>query len=418
MDLDRALKFSLADFAFPDSDDPLVPEADYVAWRQAATYRSLFEPRLLGPPAVRTTVLHKGRAQPVLNLASYHYMGLNQHPEVIAGAKKALDDYGFGTGGSALLSGFTGLHDELQTRVTAWLKREEAMLFPSGFGGAMSAVAGLLRKGDVAILDELAHASLHDGAKVAGAQIVTFAHNSAEGLDAALKKHAGKRRLIALDGVYSMDGDFADLPALIPVAKQHGVGIVIDEAHSILAWGPAGTGVVGHFGFTPKDVALQVGTFSKAFSGMGSFVAGTAATMGYLRYFANSYAFSGALASPMVGGILAGLNVATRDEVLRTQLHENAVYFRTQLQKLGINTGKSQSQIVPIVIGDNRRLLYELCDGLRDRGLFVPPVDFPAVPETGLRFRANVTAAHTRADLDEALNIIADTVVPRLKAGR
>lgn len=418
MNLERALKFSLADFAFPVTDDPLVPDEDYVEWREAATYRNLVEPRLLSATGPRTRVRWGGQERSVINMASYHYMGLNQHPEVIAGARKALEEFGLGSGGVPLLSGFTVLHEELEARVRKWLKREDAMIYPSGFGGAMGALAGILRRGDVAVMDELAHASLYDGAKVAGARIETFKHNSAEALDATLTRHAGKRRLIVLDGVYSMDGDFADLAAIVPVAKQHGVGIVVDEAHSLLAWGATGGGAVEHLGYGPEEIALQVGTFSKAFSSMGSLVAGRASTMGYMRYYSNSYAFSGALSPVMVGGILAGLDVATRDNTLRTRLHEHSTYFRTQLQKMGINTGLSQSQVVPIIIGDNRRMLYELCAQLRERGVFVPPVDYPAVAENGLRFRCAVTAAHTRADLDEALNIIADTVVPRLKAGR
>jgi glycine C-acetyltransferase len=288
------------------------------------------------------------------------------------------------------------------------------MLFSSGFAGALGALAGLLRKGDVAVLDEKSHVCLVEGARLAGARPELFDHNSPASLEAALARHRGKRRLVVVEGVYSMDGDLGDLPRLLAIARDHGVGVLIDEAHSVLMFGATGRGVTEHFG-CDEAVALKYGTFSKAFAGVGGFISGSADLLRYLRMYASSYVFSCALPPAVVAGLREALAIARREPQLRARAQENAQYFRTQLHALGIDTGASTTQVVPIMIGSDRSLLYELGLELRRRGLFVAPVDYPSAPEDGLRFRASVTAAHSRADLDEALNILSDIVAPRVK---
>ncbi len=415
MDLVDATRYSLADFHLSDSDDPLVPPSDYAAWRSATVWAtSLYERSLLGAPVPRTAIEAGGMRRPVINLASYNYLGLAKHPETIAAAKAALDRYGTGACGSPILSGMTDLHRELERGLSSWLGREAAMLFNSGFGGALGALEGLLRKGDVAVVDDKAHLCLIDGAKLSGATIVGFAHNDAAALDAALEKTRGKRRLVIVEGIYSMDGDVADLPALLEVTKHHGASVMIDEAHSILTMGPKGRGAAEHFGLG-EQIGLKYATFSKAFASAGGFVAGRADTLGYLRFYANPYGFSCALPPSVVASVLKGLEVATRDDTLRTKLKENADYFRRQLVGLGLDVGHSTTHVVPIVIGAKRQLLYMLAYAMLSRGLFMAPVDFPSVPEDQVRFRASVTAAHTREDLDEALDIIEHTIVRTLK---
>jgi glycine C-acetyltransferase len=256
--------------------------------------------------------------------------------------------------------------------------------------------------------------SLLDGAKLSQAQLRLFEHNDPDSLDQVLARGAGRRQIVVVEGIYSMDGDLANLPALLDVAERHGVGVLIDEAHSILTCGARGRGVVEQFGVESR-VALQYGTFSKAFAGIGGFVSGPKETLDYLRLYASPYGFSCALPPSVVAALLAGLRVATRDDTLRRRLWENAAYFRAGLHSLGIDTGDSTTQVIPIVIGANRALLYELGHQMLARGLFLAPVDYPSVPEDRVRFRASVTAAHTRVDLDEALTIIEDTVVRALR---
>lgn len=409
-----ASQFSLADFYLGDSDDPLVPPEDFNRWRRETRWAaSLYERSLLAGPVPRTEVAVDGERRAVINLSSYNYLGLAMHPETIAAAQDALAHYGTGACGSPQLSGMTDLHRRLESELCAFLGRASTMLFNSGFGGAVGSLAGLLRKGDVAVLDSRSHLSLIDGAKLSRAQLRTFSHNDPDSLDQVLALGAGRRQLVVVEGIYSMDGDLADLPALLDVAERHGVGMFVDEAHSILACGTNGRGVVEHFGVEDR-VALQYGTFSKAFAGIGGFVSGQRETVDYLRLYANPYGFSCALPPPVVAATLAGLRVATRDDALRRRLWDNVAYFRAGLIGLGVDTGESTTQVVPIIIGADRPLLYELGHAMLARGLFLAPVDYPSVPEDRVRFRASVTAVHTRADLDEALSIIEDTVVRRL----
>lgn len=413
MNSDEALRHSLADFYIDFNDDPFVPSKEYGEWREAAAWvADLYEPVLTDGPRSRTR-LGKG-SDSAINLASYNYLGLAHHPEVVGAAVGAVEALGTGACGSPILSGMTDLHRDFEAALSGFLELEDTMLFNSGFAGALGSMSGFLRRGDVAVLDERAHVSLQDGARLSGARVELFDHNDAESLDEALSRHPDERRVVVVEGVYSMDGDMGDLPSLVPVAEAHGVSIFIDEAHSILTCGESGRGVVEHFGMSDR-VALQYGTFSKAFGGIGGFVGGERASLEYLRYFANSYAFSCALPPGVVAGNRAALGVAMREPELRTRLADNAGYFRGALQDLGLSTGESTTHVVPIIIGSDRALLYELCDALRQRGLLIAPVDFPSVPEDSLRFRASISAVHTRAELDEALNLIEDVVVPRVR---
>jgi glycine C-acetyltransferase len=408
--------FSLADFYLTDGDDPLAPPAEFNAWRKEISWAtSLYEQCLLDGPGTRASLLVGGTARPVLNFASYNYLGLSKHPETIAAAKAALDTHGVGACGSPILSGMTDIHRRLEDRLCSFLGHEATMLFNSGFGGAVGMLAGTLRRGDVAVLDNKVHISLIEGAKLSGARIELFDHNDPDSLDTCLERHKDKRRVVVTEGIFSMDGDMGDLPSLVPVAERHGVSIAIDEAHSILTCGASGRGVTEHFGMDDK-IALKYATMSKAFATVGGFISGPAGTLNYLRYFANSYGFSCALPPAIAAAALAGLDVAIRDSALRHRLNANARYFRDGLSALGLDIGESVSQVVPIIIGADRALLYRLGLALRDRGLFLAVVDYPSVPVDKVRFRASVTADHTRADLDEALNIIGDVVVPALKS--
>src|SRR5438270_7893875 len=404
-------KLSLADFVVGDSDDPLVPPLAFTQWRQAGAWEAtLYEPELLATADARTTINYEGRPRSVINLCSYNYLGLANRPEVIAAARDALAKYGLGACGSPLLSGMTDLHRELERRVAEFLGREDAMLFNSGFGGALGTISGLLRKTDVAILDNRSHLSLRDGAVLSRCRAEKFEHNDPDSLETALSRQRGRRCLVIVEGIYSMDGDFGNLRELIAVAKAHGASVFVDEAHSMLGCGPNGRGAAETFE-VEHEIPLIYGPFSKAFGALGGFVAGSKETLQYLRFYAHPYVYSCALPPVVVAAIIKALELGTKQPELRTQLWENADYFHAQLRGLGLNTGESTTYVMPIVIGDRERM-YRLGHELRRRGLWVAPVDYPAVPQQRICFRACVTAKHTRADLDEALNILADTLVP------
>ncbi len=404
-------KFSLSDFLVGDSKDPLKPPPAFTKWHHVGEWAiELYEPQLLGPAEARTTLHYGGKSHPVINLCSYNYLGLANHPEVIATAHEALRTHGLGACGSPMLSGMTDLHRQLERRMAEFLGYEDAMLFNSGFGGALGTISGLLRKSDVAVMDNRSHLSLRDGAVLARTRSERFEHNDPESLDAALSRHKGKRQLVIVEGIYSMDGDFGNLKALMDVADAHEASVFVDEAHSMLSCGANGRGAVEHFG-VEKRIRILYGTFSKAFGALGGFVCGSKETLDYLRFYSHPYVYSCALPPVVVAAILKALELGTSRPELRTRLWENADYFHKQLTGLGIDTGNSTTYIMPLVIGDRERM-YRLGHELRHRGLWVAPVDYPAVPQDRICFRACVTANHTRADLDEALNILSDTLVP------
>jgi glycine C-acetyltransferase len=409
---DNPAKFSLSNFLAGESRDPLQAPPSFTAWMQAGAWAvELYEPELLASADARTTIRYDGKSQSVINLCSYNYLGLANHPEVIAAAHEALNTHGLGACGSPMLSGMTDLHRELESRIAKFLGREDAMLFNSGFGGALGTISGLLRKSDVAVLDNRSHLSLRDGAVLSRCRTEKFEHNDPASLEAALSHKSGRRQLVIVEGIYSMDGDFGNLTDLITVAEKHDARMFIDEAHSILGCGNHGRGAAERFG-VEKYFPLVYGTFSKAFGSLGGFVAGSKETLQYLRFYAHPYVYSCALPPVVIAGLLKALEIAIRDgAALRKILWENAEYFHEKLRELGIDTGVSTTYVMPIVIGDRERM-YRLCHELRRRGLWVAPVDYPAVPQKGICFRACVTAKHTRADLDEALNILADTLTP------
>jgi 8-amino-7-oxononanoate synthase len=408
-------RLSLSNFLAGETNDPLQAPPSFTNWMRVGAWAAeLYEPEMLASAEARTTLNYGGKAHPVINLCSYNYLGLANHPEVIAVAHEALNTHGLGACGSPMLSGMTDLHRELERRAAKFLGREDAMIFNSGFGGALGTISGLLRKTDVAILDNRSHLSLRDGAVLSRCRTEKFEHNDPASLDVALTRQQGRRQLVIVEGIYSMDGDFGNLPELLAVADSHDAKIFIDEAHSMLACGESGRGAAEKFGVADR-FPLVYGTFSKAFGALGGFVAGSKETLQYLRFYAHPYVYSCALPPVVVAAILKALEIGIREPELRTRLWENADYFHAQLRSLGIDTGASTTYVMPIVIGDRERM-YRLGHELRRRGLWVAPVDYPAVPQDRICFRACVTALHTRADLDEALNILEDTLVPQLAA--
>jgi len=406
---------SLSNFLAGESRDPLEAPPSFTRWMEAGAWAvKLYEPEMRAAAEARTTITYNGKPHRVINLCSYNYLGLANHTEVIAAAHEALTTHGLGACGSPMLSGMTDLHRELERKIAQFAGREDAMLFNSGFGGALGTISGLLRKTDLAVLDNRSHLSLRDGATLSRCRAEKFEHNDPASLDVSLGRSKGKRQLVVLEGIYSMDGDFGNLTELLPVAESHGASVFVDEAHSILACGEHGRGAAEKFGVQDR-VPLIYGTFSKAFGALGGFIAGSRETLQYLRFYAHPYVYSCALPPVVVAGISKALELGTTQPELRRRLWENADYFRSQLQGLGIDIGNSNTYVMPIVIGDRERM-YRLGHELRARGLWVAPVDYPAVPNDRICFRACVTALHTRADLDEALNILQDTLMPSLIA--
>ena len=411
----KVLDFSLADFFFNDNEDVLAPPADFEEWMAHPSVRqgfSFFEQELLEAPRVSTRIRSNldGRERRIINLTSYNYLGLSTHPEVIQAAKDALDKYGLGSSGAPLLSGTLDIHIELARRLADFKRKEDCILYSSGLGANLGAIQGIIRKGDYLIMDEKCHKSLIDGGTLAGGKMLFFAHNNLENLQQMLEKAKGKRTLVVVEGVYSMDGDLPRLPEILDLAEQYKAGLYLDEAHSTLMFGKNGRGVAEHFGVEDR-VGVTYGTLSKSFGGVGGFVCANKGIIRYLKGYSSPWNFSCAPSPAVTGGLLKSLEIATRDSRLRDKLWENVAYLKAGLENLKLDLGVTESQVIPIIVGSDGERLLRCAASMQKRGLFLQPVDFPAVPAHARRFRISVSSQLSRKEMDETLNIIEDVLV-------
>ena len=419
--MDNALKFSLADFFFNDSLDILEPPTDFEEWMRDPRIQagfSFFEQQLLAAPSASSEILSNldGKRRKVINLTSYNYLGLSTHPEVIIAAIDGLRKYGLGASGAPLLSGTFDLHVKFAGLLAEFKQKEDCLLYSSGLGGNLGIMQGILRKGDLLVMDEKSHKSLVDGGTLSRAKIRLFDHNDPEHLNRILEENKGRRTLVAVEGVYSMDGDLVRLPEIVEVCDNYPyVRIYIDEAHSTLMFGKNGRGVAEHFGLEDK-IGISFGTLSKSFGGVGGFVCANARIIRYLKGYSSPYNFSCAPAPPVVAGLIKALEVATRDSSLRDKLWENTRIFKENLKDLNLDMAGTESQVIPIIIGSSGELLFEMATAVQKRGLFLQPVDFPAVPAHSRRFRISVSSQLTREQIDEACNIIEDEIAKRLRS--
>ena len=412
---DNSLNFSLADFFFNDNPDVLSPPDDFEQWMANPAVRrgfSFYEQELLDAPRVSTSIRSNldGKQRKIINLTSYNYLGLSTHPEVIAAAKEALDKYGLGSSGAPLLSGTLDIHVELAAKLAAFKGKEDCLLYSSGFGGNVGAIQGIMRKGDYLVMDEKCHRSLVDGGTLSGAKMLFFEHNDMDSLAMMLEKAKGKRTLVVIEGVYSMDGDLPKLPEIVELCEAHGAGIFIDEAHSTLMFGENGRGVGEHFGLEDK-IGVSFGTLSKSFGGVGGFVCANRSLIRYLKGYSSPWNFSCAPSPAVSGGLIKSLEVATRDSSLRDRLWANTAYLKKGLLGLGLDLGGTESQVIPIIIGPSGDKLMGYAAAMQKRGLFLQPVDFPAVPAHSRRFRISVSAQLTREEMDDTLSIVEDVIV-------
>jgi len=399
--------YDYSSFFYSSSDDPFAILDPYSEWytRALRTGYYLFQQPMSTPPESRIEVtegLHHEHIK-LLNLASYNYLGLSNRPEVIQAAKAALDQYGLGAAGSPLLSGMMDVHVQLEEELAKFKKKEAAMIFPTGYSTNVGMISGLMRPGDWIIADQNAHASIVDGAILSKANVRFFRHNSAADLEKKLAQTTGKK-LVAIEGVYSMDGDVCPLPELVEVAKRHGARILLDEAHSAFVYGEHGRGVAEMFGLE-DEVDIHLGTFSKALGGQGGYVAGSRKLYYYLKGFARARVFSCALSPVVTAGVLKSLEIAQKEPELRDRLWKNVRYIRQRLEEEGVDVGDSTSQIIPIMVRNDRRI-FELGHKLFRAGLYLQPVIYPAVAKHRSRFRVSISASHTCEQLDEGVSIL------------
>lgn len=411
--------FSLADFHYNDNPDVLSPPEDFESWINNPTVQRAFSftgQQLLRAPSAETEILSNldGKSRRMINMTSYNYLGLSTHPEVLQAAKEAVDKYGMSSSGAPLVSGTLDIHVKFAEQLAKLKGKEAAMIFSSGYGGNVGALQGLMRKGDVIVFDEKAHKSLIDGGILSGAKMLFFDHNDMTSLEQMLEKAKGKRTLICIEGVYSMDGDICKLPEIVELSERYNAPIYLDEAHSSLMFGENGGGIGEYFGMEDK-IGINYGTLSKSFGGVGGFIATKANLITYLKGYASSWNFSCAPSPPVVAALTKALEVATRDSTLRDQLWSNTRYMKENLEAMGLDLGGTESQVIPIIIGASGERLFTFAEQMQLRGLFLQPIDYPAVPAHARRFRISVSSQFSRKDMDEALNIINDVIAKGLK---
>ena len=349
-----------------------------------------------------TTVDHRS----VVNLSSNNYLGLTTHPKLRQAALKAIEEYGVGTGSVRTIAGTMDIHMELERRLAEFKRVEKVVVFQSGFTANAGTVSAILTKEDVVISDELNHASIIDGCRLSRATIKVFPHKDVDAARKVIKDlPASQRKLLITDGVFSMDGDLGPLPALCEIAEETGCIMMVDDAHASGVFGKNGRGTIDHFGMHGR-VDVQVGTLSKAIGALGGYVAGNTNLIEFLYHRARPFLFSTSHPPSVVLACMAAIDVLMDEPEIIERLWENTRFFKEGLQRLGFNTGLSESPITPVIAGEGAKAML-LSDKLFERGVFAQGIAFPTVARDKARVRTIVTATHTREDLQYALDAFA-----------
>jgi glycine C-acetyltransferase len=344
-------------------------------------------------------------SKPFLMFGSNNYLGLTGHPYVKASVNAAIDKYGIGVGGPPLLNGYTTLHRELEKRLSVFKGREDTLIFSSGYSTNVGLLTALYHKQDVVLYDKYSHASLMDGLRMCRATAIPFNHNDIADLERLLKEHRQIKGniYVAVEGVYSMDGDLARLDEIVPLCKSYGAVIMLDDAHGTGVLGENGRGTAEFFG-VQDDVDIIVGTFSKAFGVVGGFISATKEIVNYLRFFARSYMFSASLPPPVVAAVLAGIDVLENEPELLSSLHENISYAKHLFHDIGFDI-PTITPIIAITVPetmDIRKAAYHF----HKNGIFINAIEYPAVPVHLQRFRISLMATHTRSDIEALVDYV------------
>jgi glycine C-acetyltransferase len=339
----------------------------------------------------------------VLNFCTNNYLGLANHPRLKEAARAAVEKWGVGPAAVRTIAGTQGLHLELEHRLAAFKKVEDALYVQSGFCANQAAIPPLVGKEDVIFSDRLNHASIIDGARLSRATIVVYEHGDPADAEAKIREHLPQHRrgLLVTDGVFSMDGDIAPLDKLAEVADRYGVLTMVDDAHGEGVLGRGGRGIVDHFDLHGV-CDVEIGTLSKAFGVVGGVIAGKKAIVDYIRQKARPFLFSSAVTPADTAACLAAVDLLEESEELVRKLWDNAAYFRTEMQRLGFDTGRSQTPIVPVMLGD-AGLAKAFSRELFEAGAFAMAIGYPTVPQGMARIRVMNTASHGRDDLDRGL---------------
>lgn len=341
----------------------------------------------------------------VLNFCANNYLGLANHPQLKDAAKKAIDQFGIGPGAVRSIAGTMSLHVQLEQRLAQFKGAEAVITLQSGFTANLATIPALVGKGDVIFSDQLNHASIIDGCRLSRAQIVSYAHNDMDDLRKKIAEHTESgRRLIVSDGVFSMDGDIAPLPELYAIAQEHDVLLMVDDAHGEGVLGRGGRGIVDHFDLHGK-VDIEVGTMSKAFGVVGGIVAGKKVIIDWLRQRGRPFLFSSAMTVPDAAACLEGVEMLEYSTELVDRLWSNTRLMKEEMTKLGFDIGHSETPIIPLMLGDET-LAQNFSRMLFEKGVFAMAIVYPTVAKGKARIRLMNTAAHSHADLEQALDTL------------
>ena len=350
-----------------------------------------------------TVVTIEGK--PRIMMGSNNYLGLTHHPKVLEASRNALERYGSGCTGSRFLNGTLDLHEQLEARLADFFGKDAALVLSTGYQANLGLISGLVGRSDVVLIDKLDHASIVDGAKMSYGRTERFAHGNLAQLERLLDKHSDRGLLVTVDGVFSMEGDIADLPALYALTQRYGAALAVDDAHSVGVLGPKGDGTAAHFDMV-DEVDMIVGTFSKSLASIGGFITGSNEVIHYLKHHARPLIFSAALPPANTAGVIAAHEVMLQEPERRDSLWANTLRLQEGMKSLGFDIGPSETPIVPVLIGgiENTFVFWRK---LFDAGVFTNPVVPPAVPPSECRLRTSLMATHTNDQIDYALETFA-----------
>ena len=358
-------------------------------------------PRVLETEQKATVVID---GHEVINLSSNNYLGLTVHPRMREAAIKAIEQYGVGSGSVRTIAGTMTLHNVLEEKLAHFKHTEASLTIQSGYATNLGVIPAVMQEGDMIISDELNHASIIDGIRLSKASRKVFPHKDMAGLRRVLEESKGANKVMVVsDGVFSMDGDIAPLPEIVALAEAYGAFVMVDDAHSSGVLGKNGRGSVSHFGLDGR-VALQIGTLSKGIGALGGYVACSQDMRDFLLQRARPVLFSTSHPPSVVATCIAALDILEEDNSLVERLWENTAFFKRGLEQLGFNTGKSETPITPVIVGEGA-LAMKFSQRLFEEGVFAQGIVFPTVPADKCRVRTIVTAIHTREELAQALDI-------------
>ncbi|TDY57936.1 glycine C-acetyltransferase [Bacillus subtilis] len=377
-------------------------KAELDSMKENHTWQDIKQLESMQGPSV--TVNH----QKVIQLSSNNYLGFTSHPRLINAAQEAVQQYGAGTGSVRTIAGTFTMHQELEKKLAAFKKTEAALVFQSGFTTNQGVLSSILSKEDIVISDELNHASIIDGIRLTKADKKVYQHVNMSDLERVLRKSMNYRmRLIVTDGVFSMDGNIAPLPDIVELAEKYDAFVMVDDAHASGVLGENGRGTVNHFGLDGR-VHIQVGTLSKAIGVLGGYAAGSKVLIDYLRHKGRPFLFSTSHPPAVTAACMEAIDVLLEEPEHMERLWENTAYFKAMLVKMGLTLTKSETPILPILIGDEG-VAKQFSDQLLSRGVFAQSIVFPTVAKGKARIRTIITAEHTKDELDQALDVFEKT---------